>query len=81
MGQSFPPFPADELRAATTDPIAHSDIDALHSELGAQKPSAARIGEHVERLRRWDDLVAPLERWWLDPRTQLFIEDLTAIGL
>ena len=81
MPENVPPFPADELRAATSNSEAHAKIDALASELGADKPSAERISEHVQHLLRWADLAGPLERWWYDPRTQLFIEDLSAIGL
>jgi hypothetical protein len=32
-------------------------------------------------LNAWDDLVATLERWYMDPRTQAFIAELTAAGI
>jgi hypothetical protein len=79
---TYPPFPEDELRAqAKSNKEAHAKIDALRDELSSEKPSAKRIKEHVEHLNAWDDLVATLERWWMDPRTQTFIWDLTEAGL
>jgi hypothetical protein len=79
---TYPPFPEDELREkAPTNSEAHATIDALRNELSREKPDARRIEEHVERLRAWDDLVATLERWWMDPRTQAFVQELTAAGL
>jgi hypothetical protein len=79
MPDSHPPFPADELRAAA--PGAQSDIDALHAELAADKPDPQRIQAHVVKLQGWDDLVGTLERWWMDPKTQLFVEELNATGI
>jgi hypothetical protein len=79
---TYPPFPEDELRArAKANKEAHAKIDALKGELSRDKPSAKRIQEHVEHLNAWDDLVATLERWWMDPRTQAFIAELNAAGI
>jgi hypothetical protein len=76
------PFPADELRAAAADhPGAHPGIDALHSAVTAENPDAAAIQRHVEHLRGTPALLGPLERWWMDPRTQAFIAELNATGL
>jgi hypothetical protein len=79
---THPPFPEDELRAqAKSNKEAHDKIDALRDELSRAKPSAKRIQEHVEHLNAWDDLVATLERRWMDPRTQAFIAELNAAGI
>ena len=75
------PFPAQELREATADTEAHAAIADLHAELSAHPPDPARIEQHVHRLSGWNALVATVESWYLDPRTQLFIEELTAAGL
>lgn len=77
-----PGFPADELRAAAGDhPEARARIDALHAAVGAERPDPAAIARHVEGLRGFSTLLGPLERWWLDPRTQAFISELSATGL
>jgi len=81
MPQDPAPFPADELRAAAAHDDARTEVDALHAELQSEQPDPERIAGHVERLRGWDNLVAGLERWYLDPRTQLFISDLNSTGL
>jgi len=79
---TYPPFPEDELRErAPANSEAHATIDALRNELALEKPDPQRIEEHVERLRGWDEMVATLERWWMDSRTQAFIQELTATGL
>ena len=76
------PLPLDELRsAAAGDPDAHPGIDALQAALAAKSPDAASIEQHVEHLRGVPALLGPLERWWLDPRTQAFIAELNATGL
>ncbi len=78
----LPNFPHDDLRAAAGDePDAHAAIDALHGELQATPPDAARISRHVEKLRGFPALRAQLESWWLDPRVETFIADLNAAGL
>lgn len=78
----YPPFPEDELRAsAPANSEAHQTIDALRNELAREQPDPRQIHAHVERLRGWDDLVATLERWYMDSRTQAFIEELKATGL
>jgi hypothetical protein len=78
----YPPFPEDELRAsAPANSEAHQTIDALRTELTAERPNPQTIRKHVEHLSQWDNLVATLERWYLDSRTQAFIAELTAAGL
>jgi len=79
---TYPPFPEGELREkAPANSEAHATIDALRNELASEQPDARRIEDHVERLRGWDELVATLERWWMDSRTQAFIQELSAAGL
>ena len=73
-------FPEGELRKRAPRE-AHKHIDALRDELRAKKPSAKRIHEHYHKLSEWDELVATLERWWMDERVQAFIAELTAAGL
>jgi hypothetical protein len=84
-GSSVPndpaPFPRDDLRAATDNANAHAAIDALHAEIGSPQPDPGRVRDHVATLQLWPSLIAPLERWYLDPRTQTFIADLTSAGL
>ena len=76
------PLPADELRAAAADsPGAHPAIDALHAAVTAKNPDPDAIRQHVEHLRGIPALLGPLERWWMDPRTQAFIAELNAAGL
>jgi hypothetical protein len=78
----YPPFPDDELRAsAPANSEAHETIDALRNELTRERPNPQAIKDHVERLSQWQNLVASLERWYLDPRTQAFIAELQATGL
>jgi hypothetical protein len=81
-GKDPAPLPIDELRAAASaDPGAHPTIDALHAAVTAEQPDAAAISRHVENLRMTPAVVATLERWWMDPRTQAFIAELNAAGL
>ncbi len=78
----LPDFPRDDLKAAAGDaPEAHAAIDALHGELRKKPPNAARISQHVEKLRGFPALWAQLESWWLDPRVEGFIADLNSAGL
>jgi hypothetical protein len=74
-----PDLPLDELRSGS--PRSGETIDALHTELGKAQPSAEAITEHVETLRRQPPLVAILENWFEDPRTQAFLAELSATGL
>ena len=82
MPEERPEFPADKLRAAVPhDAQARERIDALHRELGSQRPAAATIKDHVEELRKHAPLTALIANWFEDPRTQAFIDELTAAGL
>jgi len=82
MNDEVPHFPAADLKAAAAhSPDMLATIDELHAELHRNDPDAARIRAHVENLKGVPAIVGPLERWWLDPRTQTFIADLTAAGL
>jgi hypothetical protein len=77
-----PSLPAHELRAALgDDPEGSSTLDALHAELQSERPSRARIDEHVDTLRSRAPLRAVLANWFDDPRTQAFLEELNAAGL
>jgi hypothetical protein len=77
-----PEFPADELHAAVPgDAEARRRIDALHRELGSQRPSPELIAEHVGELRKQPLLTALISNWFDDPRTQAFIDELTHTGL
>jgi hypothetical protein len=73
-------FPAAELHSAA-DPIAKPSIDAIGDELKARSPNAAQIAQHVERLRGFPALAALVESWYLHPNTQLFMTELTELGL
>ena len=82
MPDNTPEFPADKLRAA--DPqnaAARERIDALHRELSSEKPAPGAIKEHVAELRKHPPLSALVAAWFDDPRTQAFIDELTAAGL
>ena len=74
-----PDLPLDDLRSGA--PHSGETIDALHAELGKDQPSADTIVEHVAALRRQPPLVAILENWFEDPRTQAFLAELSATGL
>ena len=77
-----PPFPTDQLRAAVpSDHEARSTIDDLHNELSTERPASSAIKAHVETLRKHAPLTTLVANWFEDPRTQAFIEELTAAGL
>lgn len=77
-----PNLPVDKLRAAVPeDHEAQESIDALHEELSGASPASGRIREHVENLRKHAPLSALVAAWFEDPRTQTFIQELTAAGL
>ncbi len=78
----LPILPLESLKIAAGEaPEAHAAIDALHQELQGNPPDPARIKEHVDRAKGFPALLAPLESWWLDPRTQTFLADLNGAGL
>ncbi len=81
-GMPTPPerYPAAELHSAA-EPPAKPSIDAIHAELTAPSPNAAAIAQHVDRLRGFPALAALIEGWYLHPNTQLFITELTELGL
>lgn len=75
-------FPADKLHAAIPDdPETRKRIDALDRELGSDRPTAASINQHVTELRKHASLRDLVTAWFENPRTQAFIEELTATGL
>ncbi|HEY1727656.1 MAG TPA: hypothetical protein VGG22_04705 [Candidatus Baltobacteraceae bacterium] len=75
-------FPADKLNAVTpNDPEARARIEALKRELAADRPTAANIQSHVTELRKHASLRDLVTAWFESPRTQAFIEELTAAGL
>lgn len=82
MDKTPPELPIDHLREALPEGHeARADVDALHGELVKERPSAQEIAGRVERLRRWPQVASTVANWWDDPRTQLFIQELTAAGL
>jgi hypothetical protein len=81
MSETPPQLPVDAMRQAAEDAAAHAEIDALHEELSKETPSADKIATHVERIRRQPKLLAIIENWFDDPRTQTFLADLSSAGL
>ena len=82
MPEDRPDLPVEALRAAVpSNPSAQAEIDALHRELGAESPASATIKAHVESLRKHPGLGTLIANWFEDPRTQTFIQELTAAGL
>ena len=82
MADRDPKFPVDELKAAAgQDRDTLSRIDALHRELNSDNPAREAIDEHVEELRKHPSLITLLENWFLHPRTQEFIDELSGTGL
>ena len=77
-----PQFPADALRAASPDdPEIFKRIADLDSEIKSKQPRSAKIREHSTELRKRASLRDILTAWFDDPRTQEFIDELTAAGL
>ncbi len=75
-------FPADKLNAAIPDDSeARARIEALKRELASDRPTAANIQAHVTELRKHASLRDLVTAWFENPRTQAFIEELTAAGL
>ena len=82
MESDRPSFPLEKLRdALPEDHEGHAEIDALHQELGAERPEASRITAHVDSLKRHAPLSALITAWFEHPQTQAFIQELTAAGL
>jgi hypothetical protein len=82
MPEDRPELPVDELRAAVAhNAAARERIDALHRELSSETPAPGAIKEHVAALRKHAPLSALITAWFEDPRTQAFIDELTATGL
>ncbi|MBV8602251.1 MAG: hypothetical protein JO359_11870 [Candidatus Eremiobacteraeota bacterium] len=82
MPDDRPDFPLENLRAAVPgNPGAQAEIDALHRELAAERPASAKIKAHVESLQKHAPLSTLVANWFEDPRTQTFIQELTAAGL
>jgi hypothetical protein len=82
MPDNRPDFPADKLHAAIPDdPETRARIDALKRELAADRPTASNIQAHVTELRKHASLRDLVTAWFENPRTQAFIEELTAAGL
>jgi methylthioribose-1-phosphate isomerase len=75
-------FPAEKLHAAIPDdPETRKHIDALHRELASDRPTAANINQHVTELKKHATLRDVVTAWFENPRTQAFIDELTATGL
>jgi hypothetical protein len=82
MPQNRAEFPYEKLRAAASnDSNAQTRVDALHRELNAERPASSAIREHVAALQKHASLQALIATWFEDPRTQAFIDELTATGL
>jgi hypothetical protein len=81
MDEKRPDLPVEQLHAAAESATARADIDALHAELSKDRPSAAAIASHVERLREQPKLLAVIGNWFDDPRVQTFLADLSSAGL
>ncbi len=82
MDQQRPDVPIEEFRAAAGDhPESHAAIGEFHSEFSSAAPDPAAIAAHAEKLRAYPTLVGTFERWYLNPRVQAFLAELTATGI
>jgi len=82
MENDRPKVPIDDLHAAAGDhPEAAAALGAFHAEYSSESPDPQKLEEHAARVRALPALVAPFERWWLDPRVQAFVAELNATGL
>jgi hypothetical protein len=82
MDDKLPEIPVHELNAAVGDhPEALAAIEAFHAEYTSDAPDPKKLDEHATQLRGFGELVAPFERWYLNPRVQAFISELNATGL
>lgn len=82
MPAERPKFPLDDLRAAVGgDREAQARLDALNRELSAAKPARSTIASHVGELRKHASIGTLIANWFDDPRTQAFIDELSAGGL
>lgn len=73
--------PYDELHAAASEPAAREHIDALRSELEAERPNPDAVAAHTDRLRGFRDLEARIATWWESPSTQSWIKALSDANL
>ncbi len=67
----------DDPNAAGANP--HPELPL--GDLRGAAPDVARLGEHAERVRAFAAIAGPFERWWLDPRVQAFVAELSATGI
>jgi hypothetical protein len=82
MENDRPEVPIDDLRvAAGSEADAHAALGAFQAEYARDAPDRERLEAHASRLRAIPGIVAPFERWWLDPRVQAFVSELNATGL
>ena len=82
MAEQRPDFPADDLRKAVPhDAEAHKRIDALDRELNSERPDRSTVTSHVGELRKHASLATIIANWFEDPKTQAFIDELSAGGL
>ena len=82
MPEDRPELPVEKLRAAASENAgAQARIDALHRELSSERPASGAIKDHVTELRKHAPLTALITAWFENPRTQAFIDELTAAGL
>jgi hypothetical protein len=73
------PFPIADLHVEAPDASEH--IEALRTELDRDRPDPALIETHVANLRSHSGLLATLEGWYLDEKTQTFLAELSGAGL
>ncbi|MBD5654840.1 MAG: hypothetical protein IAI50_06625 [Candidatus Eremiobacteraeota bacterium] len=77
-----PPIPLDDFHAAAGDHAeARAALADFHGEYSADAPDRERLGARAERVRGYESVAGPFERWWLDPRVQAFVAELNATGL
>jgi hypothetical protein len=82
MENDRPQVPIDDLRAAAGNQAdASAALGAFHAEYESSAPDRELLEAHASRLRAIPGIVAPFERWWLDPRVQAFVSELNATGL
>jgi len=81
MSDPREPLPYDDLHAAAGDDAARAALSDFHGEYASTAPDATRLHAHAERVRGFDAVAGPFERWWLSPRVQAFVSELNATGL
>jgi hypothetical protein len=82
MENQRPDVPIEALRTAAGDhPEAAAALSAFHAEYASDEPDPKALEAHANRLLDFPALVGPFERWYLEPRVQAFLAELSATGL